>query len=224
MKPADNNVIEYQLASINFKGDGTAVSDSTPFIRLDSSSKFAENASGDVVIGEILAKEISDFDGAYIYEREMYIPSSLPLWSFFGGDVLPDYDNMPDEEYYQAIDDLFMPYKLIQDALEKGGVDSIIPMFEERNKETDAAFYLEPGTTENKLRSSLVNACKDENLELARLSSEFLNIRVESNKKLVSLIREEEMSAIGFNYKSFSASQSYHLIFRRENGGWVLTR
>lgn len=228
VKSYDQNNDGYLLASIDFNGDsveaGLAASNSTPHGRFASSKKFLQDEMGDVEIGKVSSEEVRDFKGAYIFERNMNIPSSLPLWNFFRSEELPDYDRMPDDEYYRAIADLFVLYKTLQDALANGNVDPILSLFEERNSETDLAFYLQPGTTGNKLRSSMVDAISDQNLELAALSPEFLNIRLESNRKLVSLIRDEEMSAVGFNYKTFVGSKSYHLILRRENGKWIITR
>lgn len=131
---------------------------------------------------------------------------------------------MPDEQYFSALDHLFVEYKKIQDALSAGNVDSIVSMACERNRETDLAFYLESGTTERRLKASLEDAVQDDNLELAELIPDYVSIRVEDNRRLVRLIRGGETTAVGFNFKSFTGSQSYDFIFRRENGKWIVAR
>ncbi len=123
-----------------------------------------------------------------------------------------------------ARDELFIEYEKLQNALVRKDVDSVIAMIGERNREIDMAFYQADGTTEKKIRSSLENAIGDADMELAELSLDYLDIAVEDNHKLVSLVRGGDISAIGFNFKSFSGSLSYDFVFRRQDGKWVLTR
>ena len=217
-----------RVFSLEFKGggvkSGNAMESSTPAGVYSSSKKFGADDGGDIILSNIREIDIVDYKGAKSYGRDINIPSSLPLWAFFQSEDLPNYDEMPDDQYFPALDDLFIEYKKIQDALSIGDVDSIVAMANERNKETDLAFYLEPGTTQKKLKASLKDAIQDDNLVLAELIPDYVSIRVEDNRKLVRLIRGGETTAVGFNFKSFKGSQSYDFIFRRENGKWIVTR
>ena len=219
----------HKISSIVFVGGGISngpgsVENSCASGRFSSSEGFARNENGDVIVSEVKEIPLPDYDGAFSYERDLNLPSSLPLWAFFRSEDLPDYDSMPDDEYFSARDDLFRIYKMIQDSLVKGDVDSVVLMAAERNVETDKAFYLEPGTTERKLKESLMEAINNENLQLVELKSEGVQIRLEDNRKLVRLVRAQDTSAIAFGYKSFSGSQRYNFVFRRENDRWILAR
>ncbi len=218
----------HMIASINFSGAGIekddATSESSSSGTLSSEKGFLKDLNGDVDVKAITTKTTPDFEGVLIFNRELVVPSSLPLWKFFDSEKLPDYDEMSDEDYFAALDQLFVEYKKVQDALSVGDVESIVSMARERSLETDLAFYLESGTTERRLRASLKGAVQDDNLELAELHPDYVSIRVEDNRRLVRLIRGGETSAVGFNFKSFTGSQSYDFIFRRENGKWIVAR
>lgn len=228
VRDLSNDELNYKIASIHFRGEGVEKGSPTTGSSLSgkfSSEKgFVDDDYGDVEVKDITTRTTPDFEGVLIFDRELLIPSSLPIWQFFSSEELPDYDSMPDAEYFTALDDLFFEYKKIQDALSIGNVDSVVAMTSERNKETDLAFYLEPGTTQKKLEASLKDAIQDDNLVLAELIPDYLSIRVEDNRKLVRLIRGGETTAVGFDFKSFKGSQSYDFIFRREKGKWIVTR
>ncbi len=148
----DNPDVTYSVADISFSGkqlsDNKAVTNSSPSGRFDSDDDFRAAASGDIEIHDITKKD--KLKGRFLFSRKINIPSSLPLWAFFNSDDLPDYKPMSDEEYYQHMNVLLAEYMKVQNALESGNVDAVIPMFSERNKELDAAFYLQPGSMEKK--------------------------------------------------------------------------
>ncbi len=50
-----------------------------------------------------------------------------------------------------------------------------------------------------------------------------VGITLEDNRKLVSLTRDKDSNAIGF-VNSNGTYNSYPMMFRRENGKWILTR
>ncbi len=218
----------FKLASISIKGEmvgeGKGVETSTPSGDFDSRKGFMAAEVGDLSVEDITVRDVPDYQGGLIFERAITVFCPNPEWAFFNSEELPDYDSMPDDQYYLARDELFAEYMKIQNALSNGNIDSVISMITERNLEADRAFYLEPGTTERKIRFSLEDAIKDNNLELAELLPDYVGIRVEDNRKLVRLVRSGDTAAIGFDFKSFSGSQSYDFVFRRENGKWIVTR
>ncbi len=215
--------IRHKVSSIVYSGSGSVEGSCASGV-FSSSEGFAKNKSGDVTVSEVREIPLSDYDGAFAFERDLSVPSSLPLWAFFDSDDLPDYDSLPDDEYFSARDKIFLLYKKMQDSLVMGDIDSVVLMASERSIETDKAFYLEPGTTERRLRESLQKSVNDDNLQLVELNSEGVQIRLEDNKKLVRLVRARDTSAIAFSYKSFSGSQRYNFIFRHQNGQWIVAR
>lgn len=218
----------YTVANLEFEGkylrEGRPTKNSTTPGRLKSGRAFAPDQNGDIAIGTVSATPRAMYEGAMLFERTIDIPSSLPLWAFFDSDELPNYDEMSDDDYYSAMKPIFEEYEKVQNGLANGDADKIMPMFEERNRETDAAFYLKPGTTREKLSAALKAAMANDNRELVEITPEDLTITLEENRKLVSLTRNHTDSAIGFNFKNGEGSENYNLMFRQENGKWILTR
>lgn len=215
------------IATLDFKEkyteEGSPTKDSSPEGRFDSLNGFESADAGDVWVSEVSAQEDFEYQGAVTYQRELTIPSSLPLWAFFNSDDLPDYDAMSDDDYYAARDDLYKEYKAIENAMKEGDIESILPLFTERSRELDAAYYFEPGTTQNNLRRSMEGAARSDSHMLAELTPDIVGITPEENSKLVSLTREEETAAIGYDLKE-GGSQSYHIVFRKQDGKWIITR
>jgi len=219
-----------QVAIANIVFDGNASSESEAVMSSSSSGRFdilsdlEERPEGDVRVDDITATSASDYEGAVLYERKITAPNSLPLWAFFNSDDLPEYFEIPDEEYYPELESLMKEYQKVQSALETGEVDSVIPLFDERNREVDMAFYREPGTTEQGILESLKESANDKNLELVELSKDFVHLLPEENRKLVRLVAADDGAAIGLNFIEGQGSVRYDLVFRRENGKWILTR
>ncbi|MPW31985.1 hypothetical protein F9L16_23855 [Agarivorans sp. B2Z047] len=179
--------------------------------------------SGDITLEEISKTAETRYEGAMRYKRQVRIPNSLPLWAFFNSDTLPDYYEMNDEDYEAAIKDLFVEYKKVQDALAANDVDSIMPMYAERNREGDAAFYYEKGGLEKLLRDGMQNSIDDPDWTLDDRKPSGVGITLEDNHKLVSLKIGNDSNAIGFT-NSNDSYKSYPMMFRRENGKGILTR
>lgn len=199
------------------------------FIKGSSASGFYNNnlmtsSSGNIIVSDISEIKLKEYDGALSFERKLVIPNSLPLWSFFTSDELPDLESMSDTEYYSLMDILLIEYGKVQSALKTGHIHEIIPLFEERNRELDAAFYYEPGTMKNRISSSLLDASNNTDIKLVDLNKTNVDFTVESNNKLLSLTRDGLSSAITLNFKNGHGSQRYNLIFRKENDNWILTR
>jgi hypothetical protein len=184
-----------------------------------------QHEDGEIELSAInkVVVDADEYDGALTYSRMATIPNSLPLWSFFSGDTLPDYYAMSDEDYDAAIEDLFIEYKKVQDALASGDIDSIMPMFAERNREGDQAFYYEKGGLENILREGMLDDINDPDWKLKIRTPKDVGLTFEDNHKLVSLTRGEDSNAIGF-VNSNGAYNSYPMMFRKQDGKWVLTR
>lgn len=216
---------EFIVTSVIFDNKESTVlekiKESTLAGKYNSEHAFSFDDKGDITVNEISYKQEKN---VHIYNQNITIPSSLPLWAFFSSDTLPDYYVMPDEEYYKEMDILLVEYQKIQNAIASKDITPILSMFNERNKELDQAFYYPAGTYDEKIKKSLTNAANDETAELVELNSSYVDFRPFKNQKLNSLKRHNEQSAIRLNYTDIEGSYGYHLIFRHENGKWILTR
>ena len=104
---------------------------------------FTQIETGGISVSELGMIEDSPYDGARKYALTLEVPSNLPLWAFFESDYVPDFMVVTDEEYGNLRLELYEVLRNIQDHLEQGKVDEIMPLFAERNRETDLAFYKE---------------------------------------------------------------------------------
>jgi hypothetical protein len=207
----DNSTTSEYLKTVKSSDSGT----------YSAKHNFTANEKGEVIVDNITfiqKKNVSE------YTRRITIPSSLPLWSFFNSDDLPDYMSMSDEEYYQHMDVLFAEYLKVQNAITENNIDTILPMFEERNKELDLAFYNPIGTLAEKIKAAFIDAANDKSAVLAKLKRNNLNFYTSENKKLTRLGRGDGGGAVALNYNEISGSYSFDMIFRHKDGKWILTR
>ncbi len=217
---------EYSIASVNFQNKlKSPASESSPSGKYNSLRSFETDKQGDVEVFDIVAKKRNDLNQSAIeFSRDINIPSSLPLWSFFNSDELPDYKSMNDDDYYKQLDTLLVEYLKVQQALKNNKTSDILSLFAERNRELDLAFYNPPGTLEKQIKEALMEAANNTEAELVDLSQKKVIFSVRENNKLVSLTRSKQKAAIVFNYKNGMGSFRFDLIFRMKDGKWILTR
>ena len=223
---------EYTVATLVFDGkkdeDGSHTAQSSPSGVYASDKDFEPHPSGDVEVFDVVATPRDGYDGALTVERTINIPSSLPLWAFFTSDEIPDYEaifySKGRDEYEKAFESLYNEYKKIQNAIANKDIESILPMFDERNRETDLAFYREPGTTAAGMREALMEAAHDPDRELVNLRLSSAGPLVEGNSRVVSLRRSGFDPAIILNFIEGIGSERFPMYFRLQDGQWILTR
>ena len=178
--------------------------------------------SGGIKISELGMIEDAPFDGARKYALTLEVPSNLPLWAFFESDEVPDLDTMSDESYEAITAEMYVILKGIQDHLEQGKVDEVMPLFAERNRETDLAFYKEEGQTQRELHSDFTNDIPT--LNMLNLGPDSAGYESERNLKLASSLRNDRDNAISGNLKSGPGNLSFPIMFRKQDGKWIITR
>ncbi len=234
----------YTIATLHFRGSKDAndayTGKSSPSGVYSAVDGFKPDKDGDVQVFDVKAtdrSDVLDYEGAIKFERKLHIPNSLPLWAFFNSEEMPDYlklVNADRDKYHQKIGPLYAEYKKVYDALSKRDIayidTHIMPMFEERNRELDLAFYHEPGTMKEGLRQSFLSTFKDMNegnQELLGFDISYFGFQLESNKKVASLIRRGMVPAIVINYVNELkgvGSEQLNMLFRYQNGKYILTR
>ena len=218
------------VATLSYSGKRAAIGDptgeSSPAGLFNSAQHFYADKKGDVRVSEIEAKPNPNpnIQNALTFTRKLDIPSSLPKWAFFDSDDIPDIDPMSEAESDTFLRRLLEEYIKVSRALQTQRVDEVLPLFDERNRELDAAFYYKAGTMRQKIRDALIDASSDKTAELAVLSEDYVKFEYAENNKLVRLIRESNKPAIVQNLKNSIGSQSFDLVFRYKNGKWILTR
>ena len=231
IKDSDDENVLYRLPILMFSGKGFFEENEMFKSMLSGSYFLAEDnnvsrGNGTIHIDDISKKNILKRiknKNTLTYTRKVIIPNSLPLWSFFKSDLLPNYYEMSDEEYYPLLNELFLEYEKFQNALVSGDVDFILKMASERSREGDLAFYNKPGVITEKLNDVILDRLNNPEWKVSITEPEDVSILLEDNMKLVSLTLDEASNAIGF-INSEGSFSSFPLMFRRENGKWILTR
>jgi hypothetical protein len=178
--------------------------------------------AGGITVSEMTEEHDIHFEGTRAYSLTLEIPSNLPLWAFFESDEVPDLDTMSDESYEVVSAEMYVILRNIQDHLEQGKVDDIMPLFAERNRETDLAFYKEEGQTERELHSDSTNDIPT--LNMITLDSNSAGYKSEQNLKLGSNLINNRTNAISDNLKSGPGNLSFPIMFRKQDGKWIITR
>jgi hypothetical protein len=183
---------------------------------------FAPVEAGGITVSEMTEEHDIHFEGTRAYSLTLEVPSNLPLWEFFESDDVPDVEVMTDEEHLSYRLELYDILINIKDHLEQGKVDEIMPLFAERNHETDLAFYKEEGQTERELHSDFTNDIPT--LDMINLGPKSSAYENERNLKLASNFRKNRRNAISGNLKSGPGNLSFPIMFRKEDGEWIITR
>ncbi|NOZ55152.1 MAG: hypothetical protein GXP08_18785 [Gammaproteobacteria bacterium] len=221
---SQNNVISTLHYSGQLAQKGTGTEKSTPAGKYRSVDGFTKKSDGDVVVSEVKTGTLPD-DYGTSFTQTVTLTTPFPEWAFFSSDLLPDLYALSEQELDKYFDELYKQYERINDALKRKDIDSILPLFEERSREIDAAFYYEKGRTIKRLEDSLKDAVSNADYELAELKPNYLGFDVGFvNRKMERLERGRGGSAIGFDFKHTTGSENYDLIFRRQNGKWIITR
>lgn len=192
-------------------------------IYLTTEPPFSPATSGAIEISGTDISAMEDFAGGLEITREIIIPSSLPRWKFFDSDKLPLPTSLSKLEWDEMRDNLFEEYKTIHNALKSKNVDAILPLFEERSSEIDLAFYEPPGTTQKQLQETLIDTLSDDELEIAPINPDAVGFAYTENINLRELARADQGAALAYQYQD-GGSRGFPIIFRRENGKWIITR
>jgi hypothetical protein len=214
-----------RIGGFAFKGIGHLDKTSYEGYRLNPET-FERNDEGIIEVSYVTETEDTVFDGVYEFSQTFDIPNNLSLWRFFESDDVPEIqyeDESRRDEFWelsnQMVKELLFP---IQDAILSGDLDSVMPLFEERNRETDQAFYKESGTTEKELRYAFTENVKRINMKpLTEGGIGYVN---ERGLKLSGLYRGNRSSGLMGIYKNHPGTLGFPIIFRMEDGEWIITR
>jgi len=185
-------------------------------------NKFVTSHTGEYSISDFqLETDKAAYDANYLYHI-VTMPAPFPKWRFLTGDTIPD------PEQFKTVEEMtkglvgapFNELKKIHTALSKKDIDSILPMFKERNDEMDKAFYYEPGTYEKMLKEAL-----EENFKKGRTLDDFdinnASPNISPGKTIINLGADP---LIMFYNKNKSVFIKYAIYFRKDGDKWIITR
>ena len=212
---------EYRIGGFNFKGLGGISESSLEGYRLET-ELFKHDDEGALVAHEVSVMKDTVFGGSYEYEQKFTIPNNLPLWSFFNSDAVPNDPDLSEDEYWALSAELRDHLKIIQDKIIAGKLDEVMPLFEERNNELDKAFYYPSGVMEAKLRDSF--EVDFPQLNMLEIEGQDVAYENEKNLKLASILRTKKGAAMVGNFKDSQGSIGFPVMFRKQDGKWIITR
>ena len=206
------------------------LSDSTQKGAYSSINNFKLDKNGDVIVSDIKQKKLTSYQWdkveGVMLSQIINLKTPFPRWKFLDSEKIINtrFDELTKNEYYTLrqradIKELYKAYKRIYDALEKKDVDSIIDLFDERNKEMDIAMYHNKPYYKKRLYEALKKDVNDNNRELLKWNESEMYFFIEENGKLIYID-----GAITFNDKDGSTNTSYPILFRKENGKWIISR
>jgi len=218
------------IAALKFAAKGkTGIEGNTPEGRLDSKKGFASSKTGDVVISK--AKKEPFQEVGAIVTRSVTLPEiGLPEWKFFTSDNITnlsgvDIEGRLDEQASDRLKKELLPiYRQIWSALEARKVEEVLPLFEERNEETDAAFFKKPGETGTMLAKELKESASDPQKKLWPITDDNVMVQLYDNNKLVRLCQNNRNPLLSFDHVTDKVAFHYDVIFRKSGSKWIITR
>jgi len=198
----------------------------------NSKDEFKEDKeNGDVKISKTTIKKYEETRTTRPYKtyeltQKINLQTPFPRWKFLDSDDILDYNfyNITMDNYYKLKerDDIVALYKFvkhIRDSIEKKDIKSIIDLFDERNKETEIAYYYDKNHTKNELYELLVNDANDEDQDMLAWNPKKLWFYISEGGKTITI-----KNAIKFKDKNEEIYNFYTIHFRYENGSWIITR
>ncbi len=183
---------------------------------------FEKDGDGEYIISSLNSTVLeNEYNKTYLYHT-VTMPTPFPEWKFLTSDPISDPKNFKGKD--QIINGLVgAPFKVLEGihtALSKKDIDSIMPLFKERNNEMDKAFYYKPGTYEKMLRDSLQEEF-DKNMILE-------DIKIDHAVPMVSpglnVIQLGLGPLIYFYNEDESVFNKYDIFFRKQGDQWIITR
>ncbi len=212
---------QYRIGGFNFKGLGHISDEKLLGYRLDSET-FKYDDEGEIIAQDVEVSEDTFFEGVIEYKQIFTIPNNLPLWAFFNSDRLPHAPDLSEEDFWAISAELRDHLKIIQDKIIAGKVDEVMPLFDERNNELDKAFYYSSGVMEAKLKDSF--EVDFPQLNMLEIEGQDVGYESERNLKLASLLRDSRGPAMVGNFKDSQGSIGFPIMFRKQDGKWIITR
>lgn len=213
--------LQYRIGGFKFSGKEHISKSALSGYRLDAEA-FEIDDGGEIIISEVFNKVDTLFEGVHEFSKSLIIPNSLPLWSFFGSEDVPNDPDLSEDEYWGVSAELRDRLQAIQSSLVTGNIEQILPLFKERNDELDRAFYYAAGTMEAKLQDSFKTDIPQ--LEMLELSGRYVSYANEDNLKLASVYRQGRGAAISGNFKEGPGSLKFPIMFRKQGDEWIITR
>ena len=132
---------------------------------------------------------------------------------------MPQTEDFTDEHWNETlVPSLFTEYQKIHQLLAKKELDTLLPLFAERNREMDIAYYHEAGYYEKTLRESF-----EEKFENGKILDPIDEDQGQAHVSTMgTLLRRHNL--IVFKNKEETLFNHYDIWFRKEGDQWIISR
>jgi hypothetical protein len=195
----------------------------------DSNRSYERSNRGDTLISSLEVKPYNSFGkdkGIYLEQNISIEEKAFPLWKFLSSeDIIDKSLQYMSSEKRKAFREskkgqaLYKVYGELHDALKRKDVDFVIELMKERNEELDLAYFKTKGHTEKEMREDLEEMVNNSKFELLEYVPSKHYTYMDESLKLMYL------KTLIYNRKApDEGSIKYPMMFRYENGKWILTR
>lgn len=186
------------------------------YVFSNSENSITQKNSGNIVISEpsIQSTESFNHHGVEI-SRSVTMPLTYPKWKWLSSDTIPN-----NEETKTS---LLKEYQKIWADLKDKKVKELDQLFQERNVELAKAYYKTPSYFQSQL--NLQEMVNDPKMELVGIYPEYTHLKVFGDGKLATIVSWDwETPVLVYNAKDNSFHTTIPVIFRHQNGKWIITR
>ncbi|CAA0104086.1 Uncharacterised protein [BD1-7 clade bacterium] len=193
--------------------------------RLDSTRNFEYSSDGDVQVFDAMVSDSPKTPGAIYIAQEISLKTPFPRWSYMDSDAIeyPEKNSDFRENFKKYEEELIVPlyeeHLAIYRLLKSKNFDKILPLFSQRNSESDIAYYEQPGTYEQKFKSALTGSMNwgDLKIEDIRYARPWV-----SDDRILAKIGVD--SLIYYTDDEETAYEKYEILFYKKDGNWVIAR
>ena len=160
------------------------------------------------------------------YQQELNLDLGYPEWAYLTADDLGTTMTMSPDDFFAMTESLYTEYKNIWQLMKDKNKAALLPLFQQRSSEFDAAYYLTEGEKYADMDYSLSSAFEHKDLKLEEMvTSEYAQLRTEGNGKLAIL----RVGGVGepllyYGHVRDAFTRSYTLYFMRKDGKWIIIR
>ena len=219
--------VTFNAADFSSETPEKAIQSSLLAAKLDSGNGYQASEQGDVTIHSAVIEPSKVRPHAFHIYQDIEVTVPFPEWGFLSAepiefpDSFNDFKNNLDDYKKSLIAPLYNEYKEIFTIMQTEDMDKILPIFAERNSELDLAFYYLPGTSEQKLKNSLLDDFDDEDTIFKLEEYRYARPVVSDDKRLIQLSSD---AMIYFEDEEDEIFELYSMVFYQKNGKWIISR
>ena len=219
--------VTFNAANFSSKTPEKAIRSSFLATKLDSANNYQASEQGDVVIHSAVIEPSKVRPHAFHIYQDIEVTVPFPEWDFLSAesidfpDSFEEFKNNSDCYKKSLIAPLYKVHEELFLTMKTEDMEKILPLFSERNRELDLAFFYPLGTSEQKLKNSLLEDFDDEDIVFKLKDYRYARPTVSDDKRLIMLGGD---SMIYFEDEEDEIFDHYTMWFYQKDGKWIISR